>query len=112
MKAKKSTGFDDVSNKLIKGLQEEIRVPIMDIINMSLCTGIVPKARKIAKIIPLHKGGNKMDMNNYRPMSLLSALSEILEKVVHHQTYNYVEKKILIVSQFGFQKQRETAQAI
>ena len=112
MKAKKSTGFDDVSNRLIKDLQEEIRVPIMDIINMSLCTGIVPKAWKIAKIIPLHKGGNKMDMNNYRPISLLSALSKILEKVVHYQTYNYVENKILTVSQFGFRKQRETAQAV
>ena len=112
MKAKKSTGFDDISNKLIKDLREAIKVPLMDIINMSLCTGVVPSAWKIAKIIPLHKGGNKQDMNNYRPISLLSALSKIMEKVVHHQTYNYVENKILTVSQFGFRKQRETAQAI
>ena len=112
MKAKKSTGFDEVSNKLIKDLKDVIKTPIMDIINMSLCTGKVPSAWKEAKIIPLHKGGNKLDMNNYRPISLLSALSKILEKVVHYQTYNYVEHKLLTVSQFGFRKQRETAQAV
>ena len=112
MKAKKSTGFDEISNKLIKDIQEEIRVPIMDIINTSLCTGKVPVAWKTAKIIPLHKSGEKTDVNNYRPISLLSALSKIMEKAVHKQTYQYVEQKILTVSQFGFRKQRETAQAV
>ena len=112
MKAKKSTGFDEVSNKLIKDIQVEIREPIMDIINTSLCTGQVPQAWKTAKIIPLHKSGDKTDTNNYRPISLLSALSKILEKVVHKQTYQYVENKVLTVSQFGFRRQRETAQAV
>ena len=112
MKAKRSTGFDEVSNKLIKEIQVEIREPIMDIINMSLCTGVVPRAWKTAKIIPLHKSGDKTDANNYRPISLLSALSKIMEKVVHKQTYQFVEQKILTVSQFGFRKQRETAQAV
>ena len=112
MKAKRSTGFDEVSNKLIKDVQIEIREPIMDIINTSLCTGKVPDSWKTAKIIPLHKSGDKQDTNNYRPISLLSALSKIMEKVVHKQTYQYVEQKILTVSQFGFRRQRETAQAV
>ena len=112
MKAKKSTGFDEVSNRLIKEVQNQIKVPLMDIINSSLCSSIVPSSWKVAKIIPLHKGGDRTDMNNYRPISLLSALSKVLEKVVHHQTYNFVENKILSVSQFGFRKQRETTQAI
>ena len=112
MKAKKSTGFDEISNRLIKEVQNQIKVPLMDIINSSLCSSTVPSSWKVAKIIPLHKGGDRTDMNNYRPISLLSALSKVLEKVVHHQTYNFVENKILTVSQFGFRKQRETAQAI
>ena len=112
MQAKKSTGFDQISNKLIKVLHNEIRVPMMDIINTSLCLGEVPANWKIAKVIPLFKSGDKHDCNNYRPISLLSALSKLLEKVVHKQTYQYLENKVLALSQFGFRKARDTSQAI
>ena len=112
MKAKKSTGFDEISNRLIKQLSQEIQTPMMDIINTSLCLGEVPLQWKVAKIIPLFKSGEKTDCNNYRPISLLSALSKILEKVVHKQTYDYLEQKVLTMAQFGFRRSRDTTQAI
>ena len=43
--------------------------------------GIFPSEMKIAKVIPLFKNGNKSDFSNYRPISLLSQFSKILEKL-------------------------------
>ena len=112
MKAKKSTGFDEISNKLIKEVYLEIRNPMTHLINTSIKESTVPIAWKTAKVIPLHKGGKKEDKNNYRPISLLSALSKILEKFIHKQVYDFVEGKILCATQFGFRKKCETSQAI
>ena len=63
-------------------------------------------------MIGLHKGGEKTDKNNYRPISLLSAFSKILEKVVHKQLYAFLENKIFCEEQFGFRNRRSTEQAI
>ena len=53
------------------------------VINASLTEGCFPTAMKIATTIPIHKGGSKLDIQNYRPISLLSAFSKIFEKVMY-----------------------------
>ena len=80
--------------------------------NTSIRTGIVPDQWKIANVIPLHKGGDSTSFNNYRPISLLSVYSKVLEKVVHNQLYRYAEEKILTNFQFGFRTKHETVQAV
>ena len=112
MKSKSSSGFDNISNKLIKAVKGTISAPITDIINSSIKQGKVPDQWKIAKVKALHKGGDKTDMNNYRPISLLSAFSKILEKAVHKQLYTFMEEKVLCEEQFGFRNGRSTEQAI
>ena len=112
MKSKSSSGFDKISNKLIKAAKEVLVYPITDIINSSIVQGKVPDQWKLAKVIALHKGGEKTDKNNYRPISLLSAFSKILEKTVHKQLYTFLESKILCEEQFGFRNGRSTEQAI
>lgn len=112
LKNKKSSGYDHISNKLIKFLRNELCEPIKNIINSSLCNSKVPSDWKIAKVIPLHKGGDMADMNNFRPISLLSALSKIMEKTVHQQLYSFLENKLLCNNQFGFRKKCETTQAV
>ena len=58
---------------------------------------------KIAKVIPLHKSGNKALPDNYRPISVLPVLSKILERVVYEQIADYLENnKMLTSCQFGF----------
>ena len=57
--------------------------PLVHIFNLSLESGVVPDSYKIAKIIPIFKKGDTEDPNNYRPISLLTAFSKILEKIVH-----------------------------
>ena len=68
---------------------------------------------KVAKVIPIHKSGEKNVFNNYRPVSILSQFSKILERLFCNRLENYIEKnKILNDSQYGFRNHRSTAMAI
>ena len=98
-----STGFDNISTNLLKCTANEIAIPLSHIINLSFSTGIVPDKMKIAKVIPIHKSGNKTDFNNYRPISILPACSKILERMVHIRLMTFLNKyDILYNHQYGF----------
>ncbi len=74
-----------------------------------LATGIFPDKLKIAKIIPLHKKDDETLFTNYRPISLLPAISKIFEKVIFKQLYNFFqEKKLLYNAQYGFRTEHST----
>ena len=106
---KTSYGCDGISNKLLKLIKNEISKPITLIVNQCLTTGIFPTAFKIAKVKPIYKKGNKSDLNNYRPISLLPTISKIFERVIHTQLYNYLsENKLLCEQQYGFRSQHST----
>ena len=63
--------------------------------------------------MPIDKGGEEMDSFNYRPISTLSALTQIFEKIICEQVVDYLEKhEILYEFQFGFRKGHSTSQAI
>ena len=85
-----TTGFDNLPPGLLKDAAAEIASTLAHIINLSLRSGQVPSQWKIAEVIPLHKSGNTGDNNNFRPISILPAVSKILEKAVHHQLMNYI----------------------
>ena len=124
MKPKTSTGHDKISSKLVKQLYNKkynepatprgIISPLVHIINLSLSTGIVPKAMKLAKVVPIFKNnGSNTVMKNYRPVSLLPVLSKILERIVYNRLFKFITKqKILYPSQYGFQKDLSTELAI
>ena len=68
---------------------------------------------KIAKVSPIFKGGNNLQAENYRPISVLPVFSKILEKIIYNRVYNYfVENKLLFPKQFGFQINTSTEHAI
>ena len=75
---KKSFGFDKIHPFLLFSAALEIFRPLTYIINLSLEQGIFPDSLKIAKVIPIFKQGSRSSCNNYRPISVLSALSKIL----------------------------------
>ena len=69
-------------------------------------------AMKVAKIIPIHKSGEKNVFNDYRLVSIISQFSKILERLFCNRLENYIEKnKILNDSQYGFRNHRSTAMA-
>ena len=80
---------------------------------MSIETGLVPSDWKIAKVIPVFKSGNKSDLDNYRPISVLPILSKLLEKFVHKQLIDLLEKNCMLFNfQFGFRPKRSTELAV
>ena len=85
-KTKKSTGDDGISMHLLK--QQSCCLPITNLINVSLEQGIVPDAMKLAKVISIYKEKSRESFSNYRPISLLSNLSKVLEKVVEDSTHS------------------------
>ena len=82
-KAMKCSGDDGISMARFKHVCESCSVRISMIVNMSLEQGIVPDGMKLAKVIPVYKAKSRDTFSNYRPISLLSNFSKILEKVVH-----------------------------
>ena len=106
---KNSLGHDFISTKFLKRIVHIIAKPLTLMINQSLCSGIFPTKLKIARVIPLFKKGDPHVFDNYRPISLLPAISKIFERIVFDQTYNYFTKnKLLYTSQYGFRKQHST----
>ena len=113
LKTKCSVGFDSISTKLIQHTIEDIIIPFRHIINQSFVTGVVPKNLKVAKIIPIYKSGNKYSFNNYRPISILPALSKIMEQIVCNRLVNYFEKyNILCKHQYGCRSKHSTIHPI
>ena len=109
----KSAHIDTYSIKVLKSINYIISPIITNIINKSFETGYFPKFCKIAKVIPLFKSGEKTDVQNYRPISILPILSKIIEKVVHHQLYGFLQRnRILSPNQYGFRKKLSTSDAI
>ena len=109
----KSTGPASIPVKLLKLIPDYIIVPLCNLINLSLNSGSFPTPLKIVKVIPLHKNGSTQDMNNYRPISLLSIFDKIMEKIMHQRLYNFLEENnILYNKQFGFRKNNSTIEAL
>ena len=107
--AKNSCGIDAISTKLIKMIGDDIAGPLTLIINQSLSTGVFPDKLKIAKVIPLYKKDDPHLVDNFRPISLLPAISKIFEKIVFNQVYAYFDRnKLLYTSQYGFRKLHST----
>ena len=99
--------------KVIKELKFILSSVLSCLINKSLNTGYFPSKLKIARVIPLHKGGSKSELNNYRPISILPIFSKNFERIVYNQLYSFLEKfKLLNPNQFGFRKNKSTTQAV
>ena len=79
----KATGPSSIPLKLLLMISDLIIIPLCYIINMSFSSGYYPDKLKIVKVIPIHKGGSTQDLNNFRPISLLSIFDKIIEKIIH-----------------------------
>ena len=113
LQSKTSLDFEGISLFFIKKVICAIATPILHVFRQSLCTGVVPSQFKIAKVVPVFKSGDKTIPDNYRPISLLSSFSKILEKVVSIRLTHFLEQEnILSKFQFGFRKSHSTAHAM
>ena len=96
---------DGYNVRVIKNAFDAFKTPLLHICNLSLKNGEFPEKMKLAKVLPLFKSGNKCDVGNYRPISLLPLFSKILERIMHSRLYHYFESnKLFYHKQFGFRK--------
>lgn len=108
-----SAGHDDVPVMVIKSVIGKIVHILVFLFNLSLSTGIFPDVLKTSKVIPLHKRGSKSSVSNFRPISLLSIFSKILEKIIHRRIMRYLtENNLLSPAQHGFVKGKSTHSAL
>ena len=75
--------------------------------------GWFPKSLKDAKVYPLHKSGEMMNINNSRSISILPAISKVFENIMYDRLYSFFNKKDMFYSkQFGFRSKRSTIDAL
>ena len=113
LKLKNATGIDGLPARLFKDSAVVIADRVTHLVNLSIKSGKVPSEWKQAKVVPLFKSGNKDDLDNYRPISILPILSTILEKAVFHKLHTYRSKNSLLSPyQSGFRASHSTQLAI
>jgi len=109
----KKCSVDNLPPVLMKRISNIIAPVLCFLINLSISSSVFPECLKFAKVVPIFKGGDSTDVSNYRPISVLSIFSKIIEKHVFSKLYSYFDRNsILNVNQFGFRHGRGTAQAI
>ena len=109
----KKTGPNSIPPSILQEFASDFSKPISDIINISFNTGVYPDIMKLATIIPIFKKGSKILVGNYRPISLLSNLNKIFEKLMFKRLQSFIDKyKLLYKYQFGFREKHSTNHAL
>lgn len=105
LKNKNSTGYDLINTKMIKLSSTYISSPLCYIVNLCLTEGHFPNRLKYSIVKPLYKKGKRIDINNYRPITLIPILSKVFEKVIYSKLYCFLDQyNILSNKQYGFRK--------
>lgn len=108
-----ATGWDNIPALVIKQSQNVLVAPITHVCNISITTGVFPNSFKKAIVTPVFKGGNRNHVTNYRPISVLSALSKILERILSDCLTKYLTKyNIISKNQYGFRSGMSTEDAV
>ena len=106
-------GWGGMHSKAIKPTFAIYLSPLVHILNLSLNQGVFPSELKIARVIPIYKGGDNMQINNYRPVSVLAFISKIIERIMYNRIIEFVNKHNLPYKyQFGFREKHGTNTAL
>ena len=104
MKKNKASGPSSIPYPVLNCITDSLSNILCDIINSSFSTGVFPTALKEAKVIPVFKNkGSPFDVENYRPISLLSNIDKIFQKLMYNRLTIFLTNcKTLYPLQFGF----------
>ena len=112
-KSKSSLDFCNIDMNIIKIVFNFILDPLTYIFNLIICDSTIPDNMKISVITPLLKKGKLDDINNYRPISLLSQFSKISEKIIYNRFLHFNDKhNLLYAKQYGFIRNSSTSHAL
>ena len=108
-----SAGWDDFPTFVLKKCSDSLLQPLTHLINCSLQSGIFPDELKLARVVPIFKAGDPAQVSNYRPISVLTTFSKIIENIVYNHLLDFLSKnEALYEYQFGFRPSHSTQQAI
>ena len=113
LSSNKSIGPASIPTKILKLISKIVAIPISTIVNISFSTGEFPTILKQASVSPIHKSGSKLDFSTYRPISLLSNISKIIEKLMCSRLVSFLEQhKCIYESQYGFRAKHSLNHAL
>jgi len=108
-----NSGSDSVPIFIYKYLKSEISSIISRLFNLSVIEGEFPSCLKTARVVPVYKSGSASLVSNYRPISILSVLSKVFEKLMYDRLISFLDSNdVLTNNQFGFRKHHSTSDAV
>ena len=112
-KSKTSCDHNNIDMVIVKQVINYITKPLANVCSKSFECGVFPDNMKVAKVVPLFKAGDRSLFSNYRPISLLSQFSKILEKLFNERLDKFIDKfQLLNNCQYGFRSQMSTSHAL
>ena len=96
----KASGPNGIPTKILHMISSEISLPLSTIFNIAIITSTHPDKLKLVNAIPVFKQGSRLEISNYRPISLLSNLNKIFEKILYKRIYSFIEKNETLYSLF------------
>lgn len=111
---KKSSGPHSIPPKILHLIKYDLSGPLSFLFNLSFESGAFPSLLKLTKVIPVFKNkGSPLEISNYRPISLLSNVEKILEKLMYSRMISFINRhRIFFNRQFGFRKSHSTSHAL
>ena len=113
LNSNKASGPNSIPYRILLLLKNEISKHLADLFNLSFMTGVFPSVLKTAKLVPVFKKDSQLDYSNYRPISLLSNVEKILQKLMYERLYTFLNSNNIIYNlQFGSRQQYSTSHAL
>jgi hypothetical protein len=113
LKGKPTVGYDDIPERLVKQCIQSIKGLLAHIYNVSQNTDVFPDEWKTAKVKPLYKKGDGYDMQNYRPITIISVFAKLFERLMYNKIISFLyENKIFTEAQNGFRKGKSIETAV
>ena len=113
LKNRKASGPNSIPTAVLKLINNEIASIFAKLFNLSFSTGVFPDILKTSSVLALFKKESKLICGNYRPISLLSNISKLLEKLMYSRLYNFLNIfNCLSELQFGFRSNHLTSHAL
>ena len=110
---KSSSGHDNISNILLKEIIDQLAPVLEEVFNKAMMLGEFPMLMKLAEVVPLYKSKEHFLETNYRPISLLTTMSKVLEKIVYQRVYSFLQDTGQIYdNQYGFRANHSCEHAI
>lgn len=88
----KQSNINDIPNSIYKYIIDMLSPLVADLMNSSSEEGVFPDVLKVARVVPLHKSGDKSLLCNFRPISILPVLSKIFEKFIYKRVSEFFGK--------------------